>query len=184
MALFNIDTHTKKAPKRALIIFLVGAVVVTLGVIGYYHFKPQHNTARTAQQAAAFKGDDLSVIIQKEQDFKANNQIDQGLAYYDTQIKLYAGRDDQSELMLGKSQLALDAHKFDVALAAAKEANQTKKSYRSLKLLGDVTKAQGNTAAALDYYKQALAAVPSNMPMIGPRNIKTQLNDMIKELSV
>lgn len=164
-----------------MILGVVLVLAVAAAGVKYYYLTPRP-TAQTASQATA-KGDDLGVIIQKTQEFKANNQTDQSLAYYDSQIKLHAGQADQSEIMIAKARLALDAGRLDIALAAAKQANQTKKSYRTLQLLGDVTKAQGDKPAALDYYKQAIAAIPSNMPMIGPRNIKAQLNAAIAELS-
>jgi len=183
MALFSTGTKTKKISKRALIILIIVIVVATAAAASakYYYFMP-HRAAQTAGQAAS-KGEDLGAIVQKAQDFKANNQTDQGLAYYDTQIKLHAGQDDQAGLMSAKAQLALSADKLDVAFAAAKQANDTKGTFLTLQLLGDISKAKGDRAAALEYYKQALAAVPSNMPMIGPDNIKVQLNAAIKELS-
>ncbi|GEM_PF-1973080 len=183
MALFSTATKTKKISKRVLIILVIVIVVAAAAVAGakYYYFVPRH-AVPTAGQAAS-KGEDLGAIVQKAQDFKANNQTDQGLAYYDTQIKLHASKDDQAGLLAAKAQLALGADKLDVALAAAQQANQAKETFLTLQLLGDITKAKGDNAAALEYYKQALAAVPSNMPMIGPNNIKMQLNAAIKELS-
>lgn len=182
MAMMNGATNTKTHLKRQLIIIgcilLLAATGLTYWALQRGHASSSSSTSKTATA----KGDELSVIITKEQAFAANHQVDEGLAYYDEQIPLHGGQPVQAEIMLGKAKLAYSVGKLDIARAAAESSNKVTKSYRTLQLLGDITKAQGDKRAALDYYKQALAAVPSNMPMIGPNNIKAQLTASIQEL--
>ena len=85
-----------------------------------------------------------------------NDDVDGGLALYDSQIKIQNGDNEKKALLVFKSNFAVLAGRYDEAITIAKQADDMGSDATTLKAVAEAYEANGDKNQAVEYYKKLL----------------------------
>lgn len=103
------------------------------------------------------------------------------LNYYDEQIRLRHNGEEKQSLLVMKARLAQEMGQNEIAINAAKQADDIGSTDATIRALADAYKANGNNEQALALYKKLLKSPTQKDDSTAPRR-SGSLEDMIKEL--
>lgn len=168
----RIAVTKKKAIIGAIVALLILAGLGAVMVYIAYDLKEQ---ARAPVETVPVE--DVQEALNK---FAKDGKADEGIAFVDAQIKAQKGQDEKQELLVQKSQFATKVGRTDIALDAAKKADDMDSGLASSLALAEAYERLGDEQQAITYYQRVVDGIEDDTFLSRYRYV---WEDKIKELS-
>jgi len=172
--------------KRQLIIFAIILVVVVGASAAFAIFLSQQSSQNSPQQngdnsqpTAANKPPAVKTSDDADK-LAADGDVQGGVKKLDDAIKTTDNSHDQFIYYSQKATLLFNDKNYAEALVAATQAYNLEKTSDSAAFVGQIARAKGDTAMALDYYKKALNLIDSSDPYA--KNDRQYYQGIVNEL--
>lgn len=122
----------------------------------------------------SFAQNSLPQSVKDAQDLVASGKADDANKQIAQDLTTTSNQDEKYELYLVQGVNYENQQQYDNAITAYKSAEAIKKTWTVYKALGRVSETKGDKAAALGYYKQALAALDPKDPQYKSEQAEVQ----------
>ncbi len=144
----------KGLSQKKMVFLVVAATILIVVLAGIFLWRTFYSAEKDAgMKAVVVPISDVQVAAAL---YAQNGSIQEGLEYFDSQIEQRENVDEKQLLFIYKSNFALDAKRYDVALDAAKRADTLKSDASTAVALARAYELSGDKRQALTYYKKAL----------------------------
>ena len=138
----------------------VALVIIGILVLGGWLLWPK--PVQEDQKKSAVATVAVDDVFATAKGFSDKGDTQGGLAYYDEQIDDHKNSNEKQQLLLYKSEFALDANEYQQAINAAKEADSISSTANTTSTLARAYEAKGDKQNAITYYKKAIELTPKN----------------------